>query len=597
MNSAKEIKDYDNFQIQNSILNKNAHIKRKIKRVKSVNAIREKNWDDRFIYNKIPQYNSFKDKNVLINLRKKCHSSRRKIGFTRGNPSSIVENSLYLYRPLSNKTTTIGYPFINGKKSIKTISAKERPFIYNSNKKNETNYQKDYKKVWLFGDNKILDNYKKYELLNNKDGFNNINIINLNNIIKLWNELSINNTYRNLFCVIYKELDNEDKEELYQKETNELLSIKNDIKDLKDNIELRLNTIKEISELNMKLNTEIINKDNKSNEIIINEISDKIGTLRQHTVNVCNSMKKLKYELNGLNNLDKYNINAIAQKFNFDKNYLIKMKGELSFLKEGFAKYYFNINNDHTPFLLKASEKSKISNDKDPFYHIVPLKQDLKNEILECTYYIYQELIAYQNEKVNKRILRCISPLKRAQKNNDNESLYLNGKEMNNQNLISNSHDSNNFLNSNNNILLKKSSSSIDTYKQRTKDENKEKKDDKYNENEDQDNNYIVVNDNSKEETINMKRNDKKFGSDMIDSKTSKHGYKNILMNYRINDSSKNPGKSDFNKKKNSVHIGKILIKKEKNNNAYQENDKNNEDDKKDMINSLNKANQNKNEK
>ena len=586
------IKDSDNFQVQNNALNKNIHIKKRIKRVKSVNAIREKNWDDRFIYNKIPQYNSFKDKNVLINLRKKCHSSRKKIGIARGNPPNIIENSLYLYRPLSNKTT-IGYPFINGKNSMKTISAKERHFIYNSNKKNDFNY----KKFLLFGDNKILDNYKKYEILNNKDGFNNINIINLNNIIKLWNELSINNTYRNLFCVIYKELEDEDKEELYQKETNELLSIKNDIKALKDNIELRLNTIKEISELNTKLNTEIINKDNKSNEIIINEISDKIGTLRQHTVNVCHSMKKLKYELNGLNNLDKYNINAIAEKFNFDKNYLIKMKGELNFLKEGFAKYYFNINNDHTPFLLRASEKSKISNDKDPFYHLVPLKQELKNEILECTYYIYQELIAYQNEKVNKRILRCISPLKRGLKSNENDSQYINGKEANNQNLIlnSNSHDSNNFLYSNNNIVLKKSSSSIDTYKPRTKDEDKEKKDDKYNEY--QENNNILVNDNSKEETINMKRNDKRFGSDFVDNKTGKNEYKNILMNYRINDSLKNPRKSDFNKKKNSVHIGKILIKKEKNNNDYQENDKNNEEDKKDIINSLNKANQNKNEK
>ena len=586
------LKDGDNFQIQNNALNKNVHIKKKIKRVKSVNAIREKNWDDRFIYNKIPQYNSFKDKNVLINLRKKCHSSRKKLGITRGNPSNIIESSLYLYRPLSNKTT-IGYPFINGKNSMKTISAKERHFIYNSNKKNDFNY----KKFLLFGDNKILDNYKKYEILNNKDGFNNINIINLNNIIKLWNELSINNTYRNLFCVIYKELDDEDKEELYQRETNELLSIKNDIKDLKDNIELRLNTIKEISDLNTKLNTEIINKDNKSNEIIINEISDKIGTLRQHTVNVCHSMKKLKYELNGLNNLDKYNINAIAEKFNFDKNYLIKMKGELNFLKEGFAKYYFNINNDHTPFLLRASEKSKISNDKDPFYHLIPLKQELKNEILECTYYIYQELIAYQNEKVNKRILRCISPLKRGLKINENDSHYINMKETNNQNFIlnSNSHDSNNFLNSNNNILLKKSSSSIDTYKIRTKDEDKDKKDDKYNEY--QENNNILVNDNSKEETINMKRNGKRFGSDLVDNKTSKNDYKNILMNYRINDSLKNQRKSDFNKKKNSLHIGKIHIKKEKNNNAYQENDKNNEEDKKDIINNFNKANQNKNEK
>ena len=37
------LKDGDNFQIQNNALNKNVHIKKKIKRVKSVNAIKEKN--------------------------------------------------------------------------------------------------------------------------------------------------------------------------------------------------------------------------------------------------------------------------------------------------------------------------------------------------------------------------------------------------------------------------------------------------------------------------------------------------------------------------------------------------------------------------
>ena len=160
------------------------------------------------------------------------------------------------------------------------------------------------------------------------------------------------------------------------------MSIKNDINELKINIELRLKTIKDIFELNKKLNTEIINKDNKSNEIIINEISDKIGTLRLHTVKVCKSMKKLKMELDGLKYLDKYDINKIGEKYQFDRNYLIKMKGELNFLKEGFAKYYFNINNDQTPFLLKASEKSKIDNDKDPFVHLIPIDKDLKNEIM-----------------------------------------------------------------------------------------------------------------------------------------------------------------------------------------------------------------------
>ena len=68
------------------------------------------------------------------------------------------------------------------------------------------------------------------------------------------------------------------------------------------------------------------------------------------------------------------------------------MKGELNFLKEGFANYYFNLRNDQTPCLLKALEKSKISLDKELFIHFVPLSQELKDNIAECTYYIYKKL-------------------------------------------------------------------------------------------------------------------------------------------------------------------------------------------------------------
>ena len=106
------------------------------------------------------------------------------------------------------------------------------------------------------------------------------------------------------------------------------------------------------------------------------------------------------------------------------------MKSELTFLKEGFIKYYFNIGNDQTPFLLKASQKSKISNDQDPFIHLVPLDQNLKEEITDCTYYIYQELIAYQNEKVHNKVLRSISPLKR-NVNNQDEAKNIGEKEDN----------------------------------------------------------------------------------------------------------------------------------------------------------------------
>ena len=401
------------LQIKRSPILSANKMKRKIKRVKSVNALREKNWDDRFIYDKIPLYDSKNDKNVLINLNTKCHSGNRKFG---NKGINFPDNSLQLYRPLSNKTT-MNHLLINSKNNLMVPSAKSRDINF----RNEIALGNKYKSFLEHGTN-YTNGIEKYKLTENKNttknnidtnNFNVINIINMNNLKKMWDDLAVNINYRKLFEVIYKELDEENKEELYKKETNELNKVKNYINSLKQNIEKRINTIQELFDLNVKLNTEIINKDNKCNEMILGEIADKINELRMHTVNVCKAMQRVKTELSGIKNLDKFDINLIGEKFNFDKNYLIKMKSELTFLREGFIKYYFNIGNDQTPFLLKASQKNKIGNDQDPFIHLVPLDQKLKEEITECTYYIYQELIAYQNEKVHNKVLRSISPLKR----------------------------------------------------------------------------------------------------------------------------------------------------------------------------------------
>ena len=95
------------------------------------------------------------------------------------------------------------------------------------------------------------------------------------------------------------------------------------------------------------------------------------------------------------------------------------MKGELSFLKEGNAKNYFNLNDDKSPFLSKASEDNNNMinninnvNDKEGFCkRIVPIKEEIKEHIVEYNYYIYQELIAYQqNILVQNKNFRFVSP-------------------------------------------------------------------------------------------------------------------------------------------------------------------------------------------
>ena len=69
------------------------------------------------------------------------------------------------------------------------------------------------------------------------------------------------------------------------------------------------------------------------------------------------------------------------------------MKFELNFLKEGFAKYYFNIENDQTPFLLNASDETKIPKG-DLFLRVIPLDIGLRKEILDVDYsYIKNEIV------------------------------------------------------------------------------------------------------------------------------------------------------------------------------------------------------------
>ena len=525
---------------------------KKLNRVKSVYIKRENNWNDRFIYNKIPEYDSSKDKNVRINLSIKSYSGRRDLNNIQNirtqsifqNKLTNGDNSLNIYSPpLSNKTTV---NHKNGRNLFKISSAKMRDLSFNN------------------------DNNLKY-----------INMINLNNINKLWDELCVGKSYRNLFCVIYKELNDEDKQEIYQKEINELISIKNEINNLKSNIDIRLNTIKELSELNNKLNNEVIKNNNNQNENIVNEISKKIEILRENTINVCLTMKKLKYELNGIKNLDKYDIDLISEKYDFDKNYIIKMKGELNFVKEGFIKYYFNIEKDQTPFLLEASENcipKKNNNEKSPKLNIVPLNKEMKNSIIECIYYIYQELIAYQNEKVNKNILKRISPLKRTSEYNSNP-------ESNKPRIINGKEENNNI--NNNNLILKKSSSAINNL--RINEQNLKK-------------NIVNIKDKyiySKKKFLNINKNGNNLFLNQIKSQRNKNDNKNLSIGLKFKNplimQNNFPRKSEINKKKNIIDSN--INQNEKNKNYFSEdNNKIIEDDKIDTFNNNINENNNKNE-
>ena len=230
--------------------------------------------------------------------------------------------------------------------------------------------------------------------------------IKIRNIISLWNELEVLEPYRKYFLFVFKEIDDEDKISFYQNEVNEMIQLKNDIKNLTYNIELRFGFINKIFELNEKLNNE------KVDQYLINEMLKKFKDLIQITVNIVLYMKKIKSIINAVPNLGKYDIDIISKKFNFDKNYIIKMKFETKFLKEGCAKMLFDFKKENTPFFLKTNNDKSIFKDEE-YNYTISFEPKVINDIKECNYYIYKELIAYENDKSNINKFRNISPIKR----------------------------------------------------------------------------------------------------------------------------------------------------------------------------------------
>ena len=358
-------------------------------RVQSVTAVRKKPWNRRFIYNKIPDYYQINDKNVKLNKKPRMCNMHK---------NSVFDTNYITYQQSKKKK--------NFKKGFNRTTSGF--FSHSSYITNNNEFSLNNRNIISPLTNSALN---RNNLMREKLNLNvNSNDENFSSIKKLWNELCVQMSYREVFIIIYNQLSGEEKEQFYQKELSELNSVKNDIKSLNYYIEQRTNILKDLYEQNIKLNR-LKNTDDAINEIL-NDISTLIEKLRDATIDVCYAMRKLKNDMYMVNNITKYDIDLLSSKSKFDKNYLIKMKGELSFLKEGNAKFFFILNGDRSPFLLKASDPIA-NNEKDLFMRIIPIKDEIKEHIKECNYYIYQELIAYQQNIIAKeKIFRCVSPIK-----------------------------------------------------------------------------------------------------------------------------------------------------------------------------------------
>ena len=514
---------------------------------------KEKGCNNRFMYYKIPDYDSTNNRKLLDPKQLKIPSNNCYFKVMKNNNNSIKKlrnNQIHnIYSGNHDKMyLNCSCKLVHQNKSINSsidrnnLTKKEKNFI--------SNLTPIFKKVY-----------------NNNDNNNNYNINSISDkLTKIWNDLCILNSYRKLFNIILDQLDEDKKNYIIQKEISELSELKTNLIYLSFSVKQRIEVLEEIDNLNDKLGIVLKNEFNDSSEEVIKNISNKIQKLRNYTIDICFTMKKIKEYTQSVHSCGKFNLDILGNKYKFDKNYLIKMKEEMFVLREGYSKYFFNIGEDQTPFLLNASNQIENNQKNDPLIHVVPLSLEQKENIYQCMYYIYQELISYQNKNIQNNNFKNISPLKRYTYEHKSK-IVIKSKNKGNAWINDNKLFLNKIFNKYNDTSYKKENTIISNGNNNNAINNN-------------------INDNNNNEKYNNDNNDK--NNDIVEKKSDENI--NEICNI-IDDESK----EKIFKEKNEININNINIKGNEN---LDENIKNRNDDcSKEKGNNVNKLNEEGNDK
>ena len=241
---------------------------------------------------------------------------------------------------------------------------------------------------------------------------------------KIWKEAGVTDTYidnfetitnneKNSKSEILQSLKNEEQQMIKFKEemlkvVSEIIKRENDIKNIKNINKRYLNVKTRISvninpKKNIKNNNYIKEKDKKKNEEnennekdnelkkeleeeknkIEQEIERCLTSLRLHGINVVTVMKKFNMRYENLLNAGKVDLDYLKKKYGFDKNYLLKLKTDLDFLKDSdIGDLYHFSQKGKDPFLISISiDEQKDNVDKTYKYKILPISEDMAKQI------------------------------------------------------------------------------------------------------------------------------------------------------------------------------------------------------------------------
>ena len=390
--------------------------------------ILEKNWNERFYLEKIPNYDSLKDSNILgLNLIK----------------SKIQKNEFQLreFQKKIKKSKTNSSNLTMGNKTNRTLNI---PLLVTNieNEKLDLFSLKcnNYVPLTLAGQNSIKTDYNKkalfkrmyndiYDLKKNITEQNS-RIIMMNNnfqekmkeLKELWKLLGVTPDYQiNFWKILSKHNEKENIDKFLSFEKNEMIQLKTDLEKLKKEISKRENDVYKLRQLDLmydenenilnsyktndsnKENEEKYNKYNENKNKLETDIENLLKSLRLHTINTVCMFSKFRNQYNYYFTSGKININLMTNGYEFNNDYLIKIKSDTNFLiNSSLANLYDFSKFQNDPFFISLLKKSEENTE----YKYLEATEDTLNKIHQCMFIIDQEEIMHkmaQKKMFNKK--------------------------------------------------------------------------------------------------------------------------------------------------------------------------------------------------
>ena len=383
----------------------------------------ENKWNERFFIEKIPNYDSFRDKNFLnLNLIKEklrkeemqLKGFRKKIKKSKTNSSHITLES----RPIK----TLNMPLLisnteNEKIDLFSLKFNNNiPLTINGNNntiRTEYNQQNILNRMYTnLYDLKTNKTEQKTRILRMNNSFQE----EMNELKDLWKSLGVTTEYQiNFWKLLSKYTNKEIIDRYISYEKKDLIQLKTEIEKLKKEIQKRENDLDKLRKIDIvyKENENMYNyyKNNESNEeneeklnkykdnkiIIENDIENLLKSLRLHTINTVCLFSKFRNQYNYYFTSGKIDINQMSNENKFDYTYLAKVKSDTNFLIDTSLVSLYNFSNfENDPFFLTLL---KTTEGKDEYKYLTAT-EDTLNTINQCMYIIDQEEMIY---KINQK--------------------------------------------------------------------------------------------------------------------------------------------------------------------------------------------------